>query len=114
MGPKQFSATDDVLRKFRKSQIRALIAHTSEKDMPKVMKQLKYDTDLRRKDINTITYDDCFNAVDVDPMQIRFVPDMLIDKTLCYMALYRKGSKVFNHVPPRFVSKNMVIHTIKW
>ena len=41
MGPKQFSATDEILKKFRKSQNRALIAHTSEKDIPKVMKQLK-------------------------------------------------------------------------
>ena len=113
MGPKQFSATDEFLKKFRKSQNRALIAHTSEKDMWKVMKQLKYDTDLSRKDINTITYDDCFNAVDIDPLQIKFVPDTLIDKNLCYMAVYRKGSMAFNDIPAKFISKPMVTHAIK-
>ena len=71
--------------------------------MPKVMKQLKYDTDLRRKDIDKITYDDCFNAVDIDPMQIKFVPEHLIDKTLCYMAVYRKGSNAFNDIPSKFI-----------
>ena len=112
MGPKQF-ATDDFLKKFRKSQNRALIAHTAEKDKMKVMKQLKYDTDLRRKDSKTITYDDCFNAVDIDPLQIKYVPDSLIDKNLCYMAIYRKGSTAFNHVPSKFISKSMVTHAIK-
>ena len=113
MGPRQFSATDEFLKKFRKSQIRALIAHTSEKDMFKVMKQLRYDTDLRRKDIDSITYDDCFNAVDIDPMQIKFVPNTLIDKNLCYMAIYREGSNAFNYVPSRFISKPMITHAIK-
>ena len=113
MGPKQFSVADEFLKKFRKSQNRALIAHTPEKDMAKVLKQLKHDTDLRRKNINTITYDDCFNAVDIDPLQIKFVPESLIDKNLCYMAIYRKGSNAFNYVPSRFVSKPMITHAIK-
>jgi hypothetical protein len=113
MGPKQFSSKDDFLKKFRKSQIRALIAHTSEKDMSKVMKQLKIDTDLRRKDPSLITYDDCFNAVDIDPLQIKYVPDVLLDKELCIMAVYRKGSTAFNYIKSKFMSKAMVVHAIK-
>jgi hypothetical protein len=81
--------------------------------MYKVMKQLKNDTDLRKKDPDKITYDDCFNAVDIDPTQIRFVPESLMDKNLCIMSVYRECSTAFNYVPPKFTSKAMVIHAIK-
>lgn len=113
MGPKEFSSKDDFLKKFRKSRNRATIAHAKEKDRMNVIEQLKYETDLRRKDIKTITYDDCFNAVDMDPLQIKYVPEGLIDKNLCCMAVYRKGSNVFNDIPQRFVSKAMIRHAIK-
>lgn len=113
MGPKQFSVKDEFLKKFRKSQNRALIAHTNEKDIEKVMKRLKNDTDLRRKDPESITYDDCFNAVDIDPLQIKYVPESLLDKNLCMMAIYRKGSTSFNYIPSKFISKPMLSHAIK-
>ena len=113
MGPKQFSNKDPFLKQFRKSQNRAAIAHAPEKERDKVIKQLKYETSLKRKKPETITYEDCFNAIDMDPLQIRFVPQTLIDKNLCIMAVYRKGSTAFNYIPHKFMSKPMVVHAIK-
>ena len=113
MGPKRFSNKDEFLKRFRKSQLRALIAHTPDTEMDAVMKKLREDTDLRRKEYETITYEDCFNAVDIDPLQIQFVPKSLMDKNLCNMAVYRKGSTAFNYIPEKYQSKPMVVHAIK-
>ena len=113
MGPKAYSNKDAFLKMFRKSQYRAEIAHTEEKDRLKVIQRLRNETDLRKKDINTITYEDCFHAVDLDPLQIQFVPENLMDKSLCVMALYRKSSIAFNYIPSKFISKPMVRHAIK-
>ena len=113
MGPKAYSNKDDFLKKFRKSQLRALIAHTEEKERENVINKLRCDTDLRMREINTITYEDCFNAVDMDPLQIQFVPETIIDKCLCIMAVYREDSNAFNYIPSKFVSKAMVTHAIK-
>ena len=113
MGPKAYSNKDEFLKRFRKSQLRALIAHTDEKDMENVMKQLKQETDLSKKELNTITYEDCFNAVDMDPNQIQYVPDTLMDRNLCIMSVYRKGSMSFNLIPQKYMTKAMIVHAIK-
>lgn len=113
MGPKEYSNADEFLKRFRKSQLRATIAHADERNRARVLKQLRYENDLWKKEENTITYEDCFNAIDLDPMQIRYTPLSLIDKNLCIMAVYRKGSKAFNYIPNKFISKPMIRHAIK-